>query len=52
MSKKLIDFNGKDTIILSDEQLTAVKGGRRRGGGGSGGNTTDTDPGCPPDYED
>ncbi len=49
MSKKLIDFNGKDTIILSDEQLIAVKGGRRRRGGG---NPPDSDPGCPPDYED
>lgn len=51
MSKKLIDFNGKGTIVLSDEQLKAIKGGgRRRGGNGS--NKGGTDPGCPPDYED
>jgi len=50
MSKKLIDFNGKGTIVLSDEQLKAIKGGRRRGGNNN--RVEDTDPGCPPDYED
>lgn len=53
MKKTLIDFSQSLEIQIPDEQLIAIKGGHRRrrdsGGSGSG---DDSDPGCPPDYEE
>ena len=51
MKKTLVEFGKSLEIQLPDEQLIAIKGGRTRWRERDY-DDDDTDPGCPPDYDD
>lgn len=48
MKKTLVEFGKSLEVQLPEEQLVAIKGGRRR----RMERDDDSDPGCPPDYDD